>query len=225
MTGIVVVAKAPVPGQAKTRLAAHIGDEAAADLAAAALLDTLATAELVFPKGGRVVALTGDLVHAQRRTDLERRLARWQVVPQRGDTFAQRLVHAHHDAAALTGPGVVQIGMDTPQLSRSHLTRCLNQLSRSQTVIGMASDGGWWVLAARRPEYVNSIAQVQMSTGSTGADTVVALQAAGLTVGFAPALTDVDTIGDATSVAGNAPNTLFARALGALPAASVGRVS
>ena len=36
-----VVAKAPVPGQAKTRLAAGVGDQAAADIAAAALLDTL----------------------------------------------------------------------------------------------------------------------------------------------------------------------------------------
>ena len=36
-----MVAKAPVPGLAKTRLAASIGAEAAADVAAAALLDTL----------------------------------------------------------------------------------------------------------------------------------------------------------------------------------------
>ena len=38
---VLVVAKAPVPGQAKTRLAASVGDRAAADIAAAALLDTL----------------------------------------------------------------------------------------------------------------------------------------------------------------------------------------
>ena len=37
---VLVVAKAPVPGLAKTRLAAAVGDEAAADIAAAALLDT-----------------------------------------------------------------------------------------------------------------------------------------------------------------------------------------
>ena len=38
---VLVVAKAPVPGLAKTRLARTLGAEAAADLAAAALLDTL----------------------------------------------------------------------------------------------------------------------------------------------------------------------------------------
>ena len=38
---LLVVAKAPVPGQAKTRLAATVGDRVAAQIAAAALLDTL----------------------------------------------------------------------------------------------------------------------------------------------------------------------------------------
>ena len=52
---VLVVAKAPVPGQAKTRLAAAVGDQAAADIAAAALLDTLdavAAAPVAGP-GGR----------------------------------------------------------------------------------------------------------------------------------------------------------------------------
>ena len=55
-----VVAKAPVPGLAKTRLAASIGDRAAADIAAAALLDTL-DAVAAAPVQARVVAMTGDL--------------------------------------------------------------------------------------------------------------------------------------------------------------------
>ncbi|MBV8964573.1 MAG: glycosyltransferase, partial [Mycobacteriaceae bacterium] len=38
---VLVVAKAPVPGVAKTRLAQGVGPYLAADIAAAALLDTL----------------------------------------------------------------------------------------------------------------------------------------------------------------------------------------
>ena len=57
---VLVVAKAPEPGRAKTRLAATVGDQVAADIAAAALLDTLdAVADA--PVAARVVALTGDL--------------------------------------------------------------------------------------------------------------------------------------------------------------------
>ena len=59
---VLVVAKAPVPGFAKTRIAGDVGDDAAAELAAAALLDTL---QASVGSGMRVVvALTGDLDRA-----------------------------------------------------------------------------------------------------------------------------------------------------------------
>lgn len=57
---VLVVAKAPEPGRVKTRLAAAIGDKVAADIAAAALLDTL-DAVAAAPVTARAVALTGDL--------------------------------------------------------------------------------------------------------------------------------------------------------------------
>ncbi|MBV8177250.1 MAG: glycosyltransferase, partial [Mycobacterium sp.] len=60
---LLVVAKAPVPGRAKTRLAATVGDQLAAEIAAAALLDTL-DAVAATPVATRVVALTGELADA-----------------------------------------------------------------------------------------------------------------------------------------------------------------
>ena len=76
---VLVVAKAPVPGQAKTRLAASVGDQAAADIAAAALLDTL-DAVAAAPVAARVVALTGDLDAACRADEIRSRLADFTVV-------------------------------------------------------------------------------------------------------------------------------------------------
>ena len=68
MTGVgcavLVVAKAPVAGLAKTRLAADVGPVVAAGLAAAALLDTLDTVRSV-DATAHIVALTGDLALAQ----------------------------------------------------------------------------------------------------------------------------------------------------------------
>jgi len=79
-----VVAKAPVPGLAKTRLAATLGDAAAADIAAAALLDTLdAVAAAEF--SARIIALTGDFAQASRREELQAAFASYTVVEQRGD--------------------------------------------------------------------------------------------------------------------------------------------
>ena len=56
-TTLLIVAKAPVPGFAKTRVAESVGPVAAADLAAAALLDTLDIGMCCFEDV--VVALAG----------------------------------------------------------------------------------------------------------------------------------------------------------------------
>ena len=112
---VLVVAKAPVPGLAKTRLAVTVGFEMAAVIASAALLDTL-DAVLATPVQARVVALTGDLDDAHNSAVLRAKLAGFTVVDQHGDSFAERLAYAHADADAAVGDRpILQIGMDTPQ--------------------------------------------------------------------------------------------------------------
>ena len=91
---LVVVAKAPVAGFAKTRLAATVGDAAAADIAAASLLDTLDAVDAT-PVEAKVVALTGDLSDASGRRQISSRLNDVHVVEQRGDDFSARLANAH----------------------------------------------------------------------------------------------------------------------------------
>lgn len=221
--GVLVMAKAPVPGLAKTRIASVVGDEAAADLAAAAFLDTLAAVEAWAPASRRIVAMTGTLAHARRADELATRLRGWQVVPQRGASFAERLVHAHHDAAASWGAtqAVLQIGMDTPQLipaDLAALSRAVTGLDPSgvDAVLGPATDGGWWALATRRAGYVDGLVDVAMSTPYTCQHTATALSSAGARVGLAHMLSDVDVLSDATDVAALAPATMFARAVRAL---------
>ncbi|OBI74002.1 DUF2064 domain-containing protein, partial [Mycobacterium sp. E740] len=151
---VLVVAKAPVAGLAKTRLAASIGDAAAADIAAAALLDTL-DAVASTPVVRRVVALTGDLSRACRGDELRARLADFTVIAQRGGDFADRLANAHSDASA--GTPVLQIGMDTPQVTAGLLAECGRSLVGCDAVLGPAEDGGWWVLGVSRPEMADCL--------------------------------------------------------------------
>ena len=90
---LLVVAKAPVVGRAKTRLAATVGDQVAAEIAAAALLDTLdAVADAAVAT--RVVALTGELDAAVGAAEIRRRLASFVVIDQRGNNFGS--VQAFH---------------------------------------------------------------------------------------------------------------------------------
>lgn len=197
---LLVMAKAPVAGHVKTRLGADIGMEYAAELAAAALLDTISTCT-DFGARHRFLALDGSLADAVRGHELSSRLEEWTVVPQVGDTFAARLVAAH---AQVPGP-VVQIGMDTPQVTPVDLGVVAAGLATHQSVLAPAVDGGWWALALRDPSCARALGQVAMSTEHTYADTHHALVEAGLSVGGAPAHVDVDTVADAELVAAMGP--------------------
>ncbi|RNL79000.1 TIGR04282 family arsenosugar biosynthesis glycosyltransferase [Nocardioides marmorisolisilvae] len=209
MTGrALVMAKSPVPGRVKTRLAADVGHELAAELAARALLDTLAACSEAFSECH--LALDGDLADAASWPALREATAGWQVFPQCSGVLGDRLAHAHARVAQ-AGPGpVVQVGMDTPQLTAGDLVAVAERSRPGTAVLGPAEDGGWWVLGLADPDAARSLVDVPMSTAVTGALTAQALRAAGLLVDPAPRLRDVDTLADAVAVAAEAPWTQFA---------------
>ncbi|GAB3870683.1 DUF2064 domain-containing protein [Kibdelosporangium lantanae] len=205
---ILVVAKAPVPGQAKTRLCPPATPAQAADIAAAALLDTLDVVCSV-PGARPVVAFTGELSAAARGEELRESLRRTTIVRQRGETFADRLANAHGDVArGWPGEPVVQIGMDTPQVTPALLTGAMEQLTDVDAVLGRAADGGWWALGLRDPRAAEVLRTVPMSRADTGDLTYVALGR--LRIGHLPVLSDVDTMADAQRVAAQAPHGRFA---------------
>ncbi|WP_218028256.1 TIGR04282 family arsenosugar biosynthesis glycosyltransferase [Nocardia rhamnosiphila] len=197
---VLVVAKAPIAGFAKTRLTPPLRPVDAATVAAAALLDTLAA---VRGSGARhtVVAWTGDLARAECSTEIARALTDFEVVPQRGHTFGERLANAHADAAR-SGVPVLQIGMDTPQITPELLAGAADTLlSGRGTVLGPATDGGWWALGLTDPRAARLLADVPMSTHHTGQMTRDALAANGFDIDLLTTLTDVDDIDDIAPVA------------------------
>ncbi len=202
---VLLVAKAPVAGQVKTRLGAVIGADRAAELAAASLLDTIEAVARAGADGH--LSLTGDLDAAVRGDDVRAALSGWAVTTQRGDGFAERLLNAHTDA----GPGgVVQIGMDTPQVTGADLAAVADRLEGHDAALAPATDGGWWALARRDPDVVRHLLDVAMSTDTTFVDTQRALERAGGLVAHGESMTDVDTVADADHVAALAPHTRFA---------------
>jgi len=194
---LLVVAKAPVPGLAKTRIAATIGDAAAAELAAAALLDTLGTVvALGWPV---VVAMTGDLGEAARTDEITRALSGVRVIAQRGEGLGERLAHAHADADG--GHGVVQVGMDTPQLTVRDYLDAGAAVRQGSRVLGPADDGGWWLLGLPDPGDAAALAEVPMSVDDTAAQTERAL----VTIERLRTVRDMDTWADAVDIAAAIP--------------------
>ncbi|MGH3759862.1 TIGR04282 family arsenosugar biosynthesis glycosyltransferase [Actinophytocola sp.] len=222
---LLVVAKAPVAGLAKTRLGRVVGDRAGARIAAAALLDTL-DAVRATPGTIPVVAMTGRVDAAERSDELAEALSRCTVIPQRGTGLGDRLANAHLDVAAgFAGVPVFQIGMDTPQLRPEILTAALAALDDDDTdaVLGPATDGGWWGLGLRSPDAATVLRSVPMSRGDTGMRTLLGLRGAGLRVCQLLTLSDVDTVPVALRVAGMVPGSRFADAVASLKLAGAAR--
>ncbi len=205
---LLIVAKAPVPGLAKTRIADKIGDEAAAELAAAALLDTLDAAVAVgWPL---VVAMTGDLGLAAGGDELAAALGAQTVIEQRGDGLAERLANAHEDAD--TGHGVVQVGMDTPQVTIEDFLQAGRIVEEGHRAIGLADDGGWWLLGLPIGADAQALIDVPMSHADTGALTEKAL---GGVFEHLVVRRDMDTWDDAVAIAADLPISRLAAAVGA----------
>jgi glycosyltransferase A (GT-A) superfamily protein (DUF2064 family) len=198
---LLVIAKAPVPGRVKTRLCPPCTPVQAAEIAAAALADTLSSAASM-PSVRRTLVLDGQYAAPSG----------WQIVPQCAGGLGERLAYAF-TGTALPGIGSLLIGMDTPQVTPAVLEPLAGELAGCDAVLGPAYDGGWWALALRDPAHAAALVDVPMSTSDTAALTFTALRGRGLRVGCGPALRDVDTAADARRVAADAPGTAFAAAV------------
>jgi uncharacterized protein len=198
---LLVIAKAPEPGRVKTRLCPPCTLEQAADIAAAALSDTLA-AVTATPAVRHTLVLCGRY-HPPPG---------WRTVAQRGDGLAHRLANGFVDTA-LPGVGSLLVGMDTPQLTPTLLSEVARGLRDADAVLAPAEDGGWWALALRNPRHAQALRVVSMSTPDTARWTAEALRARGLRLRYGPVLRDVDTAADALAVAATCPPGAFIQAV------------
>jgi rSAM/selenodomain-associated transferase 1 len=201
---LLVIAKEPLPGRAKTRLTPPCTQAEAADLAAAALSDTLDVVART-PAARRVLVFDGDARHWRRRG--------FEVIVQRGGGLGERLASAFFDVAA----GALLVGMDTPQLTPRLLVEGMSALERPgvDAVLGPTDDGGYWGVGFRTPT-PGAFTGVPMSSHVTWRHQRSRLDELGLGVHDLPRLRDVDTIEDARAVAALAPHTRFARVLSAV---------
>jgi rSAM/selenodomain-associated transferase 1 len=209
ITTHIVIAKRPMPGRVKTRLCPPLTPAEAADLAAAALTDTLAAVESATATT-RMLCFDGDATNWLSPG--------WAYRRQRPGGLDVRLADA---LGAAAGPAMV-VGMDTPQLD----ARLLDSFDaeRYDACIGPTADGGYWTIGLRDPAYAPAaLLGVPMSTEHTYADQIERLRSLGMSIQVLDELVDVDTIDDAVEVARQAPHRCFAAAFaGVIPERDAG---
>jgi rSAM/selenodomain-associated transferase 1 len=132
-----VFAKAPVPGEAKTRLIPALGAWGAARLHAALARQAVRTA---LASGCGPVEIHGTRRHSFfHDMELPFRL-------QRGRDLGERMHHA-----LARNPGAILIGTDCPALTVGDLRRAARLLqSGYEVVLAPAEDGGYALIGARR---------------------------------------------------------------------------
>lgn len=191
-TRLCVLAKAPLPGLVKTRLAATHGEAFAlaayramvANVLDAAAASGLATTVLYAPAGAE---------------EAMRGLCGPQTVlaPQAAGDLGARMADAFEAAFAGGAAAALLVGADLPLLDGGGLARAASLLGAAPAVLGAALDGGYYLVGFSRAGYTPAIFRdMAWSEPTVCARTLERLGAAGRRVALLPRLPDCDTAVD-----------------------------
>ena len=186
---IAILAKAPVPGLAKTRLIPTIGAHAAAALQERLTERAVATA-LAADVGPVTIWCAPDGTH----DTFLKLVARSRITLRRqpeGDIGARMLAAT----AAGRGPTVV-IGTDCPALTEVHLRGAANALRNGTDVILIPAEDGGYVLIGTRSAQPPLFAGIAWGTKTVLAETRARIIQQRLILTEQPPLWDVDTEND-----------------------------
>ena len=246
MSIVIVLAKAPVAGRVKTRLCPPLSGEQAADIALAALQDTL-RAVAAIQVDHRILVLDGEpgdwvpegfSVLPQKTGLLDQRLidAFADVfahvgqlnlgsetsgakrvntsgtnslpsadITDRDDISNTQSLRGPHGIAVERGEPCVLIAMDTPQVHPRQLSDALALLADADSVIGMAEDGGFWMIGLNNPD-PEVFRDIPMSMDFTGAAQLDRLASLGHRTVTVETLRDIDSFADLDAVAAEFPD-------------------
>lgn len=199
MQRLVLFAKHWTPGQAKTRLAASIGPNAAAEVACASLFTLLR----------RFATLDADRVLAfwppEKAAEFAAAGPAWRLEPQVPGDLGTRL-NAQFAAALSAGcRRVIALGSDSPTLPGELVTQAFRRLEECDVVLGPSDDGGYYLVGAagRVPPI---FAGMPWSTPALWPTTLARLAEHGLRHATLPPWYDIDDIDSLRRLAAELPS-------------------
>ena len=183
---IVILAKAPIPGFAKTRLIPAIGAHAAAVLQERLTERTVATA-LAAGIGPVTLCCDPDATHVT----FLKMVTRMKITlrPQPPGDLGTRMLAA---VATSTGP-VLVIGTDCPALTEAHLRSAAMALRDGNDVVLIPAERGGYVLLGMREAQPRLFSNIAWGGSSVLADTRARIVEQRLILVERPPLWDVDT--------------------------------
>ncbi len=180
-------AKAPLPGQVKTRMQPPLTTEGCAELALLMLQQSVQKIVSYWP-GSLVLCVSPDINH-QAFTRLAETY-NCDLVAQIGVTLGDRMLDALNSGIESSGSAVV-MGCDVPHVTDQILLTAYREMCCGRSVIGPAEDGGFYLLGAQqwKSEFFSGV-----DWGSNTVLTKVEAQAldSGLELFRLPILRDID---------------------------------
>ena len=204
LPAIAVFARAPVAGHAKTRLIPRLGLQGAARFQAALISDTLRKVAGLRRWVQPYLFLAASPIPFRRSHAeailYEQPLAsagicEFSVIRQQGRDLGERLGNAFRRLLRLH-PSCVVIGTDSPLFPGRILRQALGELRACESVLGPCPDGGYYLIALRRPADPGRLRsifhRVRWSTAFAFSDTLRNLLRQGLSCSVLEACADVD---------------------------------
>lgn len=194
---LVVFAKAPIPGQVKTRLCPPLTPGEAATLHGSFVLDTLertkaAVAKLKLPLD-RYLACAPSSTLVFFKIMEERQGVK--LLDQVGDDLGARMNQAFETIFANGHQRVLIVGTDVPALPLDHYKQALTLLETNDLVLGPALDGGYFLIGLKQTA-PDLFTEIPWSTDRVLALTQEKAANLGLKTALLPPWRDVDTIED-----------------------------
>ena len=181
---LIVFARVPLAGRVKTRLAARIGDDAAARLYDAFVRDLVGRFSATPFAVRWAVAPPAD--GFCERFGLATDVCREQV----GADLGERMRRALGDQLATGAGRCVLVGSDTPHLPVERVAEAFDRLDDADLVVGPASDGGYYLIGLKEPHDVFS--GISWSTPAVLEETAARSRRLGLSLARVPEDFDVD---------------------------------
>lgn len=192
---LIVFAKAPIPGYAKTRLARAIGSEAAARLARRMLAETVNNA-VAADVGPVELCCAPDDSHP---AFLDAAATHHLALTRQGDGDLGARMHRALERTLRVYPRALLIGTDAPGLGPQQLRDAARLLRSQPAVFGPAADGGYVLVGLSAP-HLGLFEEIEWSTPRVMAQTRERARQLGLALGELPPLADVDEPDDLVHV-------------------------
>jgi rSAM/selenodomain-associated transferase 1 len=190
---LVILTKAPQPGQSKTRLVPPLSYTEAADLARALLIDQLDN--LAKFDGARLfIAFTPE----EAAGFFESFIAQgFTCFAQRGESLGERMRHAFQHLFASGFENIILIGGDLPALPLGFFDQAYELLGESaaDVVLGPSADGGYYLVGMNRM-IAAVFDEISWSGDNVLVQTIHKLGALGLKHELLPERYDIDTAKD-----------------------------